>query len=300
MLKPGELPVDLLNAILRVLPQGVVVIDPSSQVMMWNRQFERMFSFPPGYVRVGLPFAALTQSIAERRVVNISEFDETMRRRLREPVDGDVIDLPLADGRRLEIRRHAASDGSLVTTYFDVTERWRLEQKLREDAKNDALTGLGNRSSFDEQLAAALGSRRRVEPSGALVLLDLNRFKSVNDKYGHPAGDALLIHVAASLRKCFRTSDAMARLGGDEFAVICPGPSTVDEAVRPVAALLGALRNPVFLGESTIAPSIAIGIALYPQHGEAPLELYEAADRALYRAKKQRESAFETAQVADG
>lgn len=162
----------------------------------------------------------------------------------------------------------------------------RLVQALQQQATVDALTGLLNRRVFEEALAHALD--RAPHPQGsALVLLDVDSFKQINDRHGHPVGDDALVHLAGLVRQHVRTGDAvLSRLGGDEIAVLLPGCS-VDVAVVRADALLQSVRStPLTLPDGTLlALSISVGVAHTPPHAGGARALYTAADAALYAAK---------------
>ena len=164
--------------------------------------------------------------------------------------------------------------------------KYRLVAALREQARIDSLTGLVNRRVFDETLEATV---RAPGPAGtALVLIDVDAFKSINDSHGHPAGDDVLVHLAGVLRQQVRGTDALlSRLGGDELAVQLT-PCTAEAAVQRAEHLLAAVRSaPLELADGTLlALSISLGVAHLPQHSDDILALYSAADAALYEAKR--------------
>jgi diguanylate cyclase (GGDEF)-like protein len=165
-------------------------------------------------------------------------------------------------------------------------ERKRIEDQVRSLSHNDPVTGLPNRKFFLEELARAVGRSRCQDTRFAVLLLDLDRFKIVNDSLGHDVGDRLLKVVAERLRENLRDVDAAARLGGDEFAILLEGVRSEDEAVATAQRLLEALTPPARLRDYEIASTGSIGIALYPDHAETATELLQLADRAMYRAKQ--------------
>jgi diguanylate cyclase (GGDEF)-like protein len=166
------------------------------------------------------------------------------------------------------------------------TTQERLVAALQHQAQIDALTGLVNRRVFDETLEATV---RAPDVAGtALVLIDVDSFKSVNDSHGHPVGDDLLVHLAAVLRQQVRGKDALlSRLGGDELAVLLT-PCTADTAAQRAEQLLAAVRSsPLELADGTLlALSISLGVAHLPRHSDDIRALYSAADAALYEAKR--------------
>jgi diguanylate cyclase (GGDEF)-like protein len=172
-----------------------------------------------------------------------------------------------------------------VGTYIDITERKAAEERIAYIACHDALTGLPNRTVFREQLKRRLAEVRRGRGQAALLCLDLDRFKTVNDTLGHPAGDDLLCQIAARLRATVRDSDVVARLGGDEFAIIVPHLDHPHQASKLAERLIDAVGQPLDLGGHLVTVGTSIGIALAPGSGGTPETLFKNADIALYRAK---------------
>jgi len=154
------------------------------------------------------------------------------------------------------------------------------------NANFDALTGLANRTRFQDQIAHELLRARRNGQPLAVMYIDLDGFKAVNDALGHDAGDALLREVAGRLGLCVRASDTLARLGGDEFAAILPEPGSGDAVERVGRAMLSALARPIELDGGTARISASIGLALFPDDGEDAAHLLCCADRAMYEAKR--------------
>jgi diguanylate cyclase (GGDEF)-like protein len=164
---------------------------------------------------------------------------------------------------------------------------------IERRAEHDGLTGLPNRTLFGDRLARALAHARRNTLAVAVMVVDLDRFKEVNDSLGHAAGDELLRQAARRLRSCVRDEDTVARLGGDEFALLLPHVSGVDGAVRVARRLLDAFAAPVELAGAPVVITPSVGISLFPQDGVTPEEIVEGADAAMYRAKERGRNAFE-------
>jgi len=167
----------------------------------------------------------------------------------------------------------------------DISARKQMEERLAHQAHHDALTGLPNRALFGDRLTQALRAADREQTPVALLLLDLNRFKEVNDTLGHDAGDALLHMVSARLQGAVRASDTVARLGGDEFAALLPATGT-DGAIYVAAKLLGALAEPLPLEGQRLDMGASVGIAIGPAHGADAGALLRHADVAMYSAKR--------------
>jgi diguanylate cyclase (GGDEF)-like protein/PAS domain S-box-containing protein len=165
-------------------------------------------------------------------------------------------------------------------TLIDITQRKRSEDKMRADALRDPLTGALNRRGFEQEGVSCI-SRSRV---GAVLYLDLNQFKSVNDQFGHQAGDALLKAFGHRLEFCLRPEDVLGRLGGDEFAIVLPGVS-VDDAKHIAERLVQAASDAYIIQGQELQCTASVGIALMPKHGEELWHLVSVADGAMYRAK---------------
>jgi diguanylate cyclase (GGDEF)-like protein/PAS domain S-box-containing protein len=174
----------------------------------------------------------------------------------------------------------------LVLAGFDITGRKRAEARIRDLAYHDPLTGLPNRLLFDERVRIAIADARRRGRVLAVVFLDLDQFKHVNDSLGHRTGDELLRVVGRRMRESLRTGDTVARLGGDEFVLLLTGLHAPEEAAVVAAKVLDIVRAPIGLAGRELAISGSIGISLYPGDGEDPEALLKSADTALYRAKE--------------
>ncbi len=170
----------------------------------------------------------------------------------------------------------------------ELAERQRLETRLRTMAEHDALTGLMNRPALTEALRRSLSLAARQKWSVAVVFVDLDKFKDVNDTFGHAAGDELLRQIAARLQGCLRESDLLGRLGGDEFIVVAEalqdGPRNAMEFAEK---LLAQVRQPFEIAGRRIEAGFSAGVALYPRDGDTPETLIANADAAMYRAKQQ-------------
>jgi diguanylate cyclase (GGDEF)-like protein/PAS domain S-box-containing protein len=180
-----------------------------------------------------------------------------------------------------------SDDGSryLLAMLEDVDVRKRQELELRHQAGHDALTQLPNRSLFEDRLGhAILAAHRRGGPLAVLVL-DLDRFKPVNDDLGHHAGDEVLRQAGRRLRQALRQSDTIARLGGDEFGVVLAGEDR-EGAERTAAKLEAAMAPPFEVGGESRSVGLSAGIAVYPNDGTGAPDLLAAADAAMYRAKR--------------
>ncbi|WP_348645328.1 EAL domain-containing protein [Methylobacterium sp. BTF04] len=173
----------------------------------------------------------------------------------------------------------------MVGTYIDITERKAYEQSIAYMARHDVLTGLPNRTVFHEHLEHRLAEVRRGRGQAALLCLDLDRFKSVNDTLGHPAGDQLLCQIAARLKATVREGDVVVRLGGDEFAIIISHLDHAHDASALAQRVIDAVGQPLDLNGHLVTVGVSIGIAVASANGNLPDALLKNADLALYRAK---------------
>ena len=160
------------------------------------------------------------------------------------------------------------------------------EQQMRKMAFFDSLTSLANRALFTEHFDMALAQSKRYNYMTALILIDIDHFKSINDNYGHDVGDALLVEVAKRLKRCVRESDLAARLGGDEFVVIQHKVNSVNDAVSFANKIYANITKPMQIKDIKIIPSCSIGVSIYPNDAETKDLLLKNADTAMYQVKK--------------
>lgn len=169
---------------------------------------------------------------------------------------------------------------------LDVTERRKVERMLAEQALRDPLTGVGNRVLFFDRLDLEVGHARRDGTILALLFLDLDDFKGINDTLGHAAGDAVLRSIAEALQSHLRKVDTIARLGGDEFAVLLPAVGSAEQALRIAHHLVAAIGRPLRVGDEELRPRVSVGVSLFPVDAQSGEDLLAAADRAMYAAKR--------------
>ena len=182
----------------------------------------------------------------------------------------------------------------VLGTHFDITDLKLAEQRVREAAQHDWLTGLPNRNLVFEYASHLLAAARRNQSGGAFLFIDLDRFKPINDLYGHEVGDRVLKEVADRLRQCVRQEDLIGRMGGDEFVIVLPHPGKGHRAATVAQHVLYSIGRPFEIGTLTLSVSPSIGIAHYPQHGEDAETLVRAADVAMYHAKRAGRANYQT------
>jgi diguanylate cyclase (GGDEF)-like protein/PAS domain S-box-containing protein len=175
----------------------------------------------------------------------------------------------------------------------DVTPLKQLERELElaraaahQQATHDFLTGLPNRVLLVDRITQAIAGATRRREMVAVMSLDLDNLKMINDQYGHAAGDALLVEAATRLRKSLRDTDVLCRLGGDEFILVAPEIKSMAEVRSLAERLLGLLLHPVVVNGVELVPAASIGVAMYPSNGTTPEALLANSDAALYAAKK--------------
>nr|WP_318540045.1 sensor domain-containing diguanylate cyclase [Terribacillus saccharophilus] len=168
----------------------------------------------------------------------------------------------------------------------DITERLELEEKLTYMAYHDTLTGLPNRRLFKEKLDQALEEAKQTKKKVAVMYLDLDNFKYINDTFGHDVGDELLNQFAQRVKECLREEDVLSRQGGDEFTILLPAIEEEQDAIRIAENIRASFQRAWNIGRNLFKTTSSIGIAFYPAHGKKGYELMRSADTALYQAKK--------------
>lgn len=194
---------------------------------------------------------------------------------------------------------------TLLGMYWRIVHVVRRSKKMTDhlvhNAHNDPLTDLPNRGMFMNWLTYGLAQAQRMDGKAAVLFLDLDGFKPVNDRLGHSAGDHVLCEVAQRFKQSARTGDMIARIGGDEFAVFIPAVSNESDPAELAHRLIEAMRQPIVADGSVVYVGVSIGAAMYPRNGKSPEALLEAADQAMYRAKREggRKLAFHNSALTD-
>jgi diguanylate cyclase (GGDEF)-like protein len=277
------------NAALSNMTQGLCMFDDHKQLVVWNDRYAELYQVPPHLLKVGTPYEAIVTDRISRGVLK----GETGARAIETKVaaltglssDSSRTD-ELADGRFVLLTRQPMEGGGWLSIIEDITERRRAEAEIVHLARHDALTGLANRAEFNAKLEQASKRMKRGGGAVTVMMLDLDRFKAVNDTLGHPAGDQLLIEVGRRLQSKIRETDVLARLGGDEFAIIQEGGSSQHEgAIALALRIIDAIAQPFDLDGHEARIGTSIGIALAPENAVEPEELLKSADLALYDVK---------------
>jgi diguanylate cyclase (GGDEF)-like protein len=267
------------------MTQSLLLFDSSHRLIICNQRYIEMFRLSPEVVKPGCSFRDL---IAHRKGVGSfsGDIDEYCSSVLRNVALGkvtvNVAENP--DGRSIQIANQPLADGGWVTTLEDVTDQKRSDERIMHLAHFDALTDLPNRVLFQELLEGALA--RIVDGEQvALLYIDIDEFKNVNDSLGHRIGDELLKSVAASLRNCLDETDIVARLGGDEFAVVQTGVKGIEDVTALVIRIYRSIREPRECLGHLVTTDASIGVALASQAGIDVEQLLKNADLAMYSAK---------------
>ena len=274
----------VLNATFDSTADGILVVDLDGRIVNYNRRLVDMWQIPEDVLHDDQ--AAL--ELAAKQLRDPEQFLSRVQELYSRPAAESHDTIEFADGRVFErYSRPQCIDDVVVGrvwSFHDVTERKRLEDDLSHQAFHDTLTGLANQALFSDRLMHAVARSARSASTIAVMFMDLDDFKTVNDSLGHAAGDQLLVEVGARLEACLRASDTAARLGGDEFAVLLENLSSTDEASSVARRILDAVRLPVLLHGKELLPSVSIGIA-FGDGASDPPRLLRNADLAMYTAK---------------
>ena len=261
---------------------GLCMFDAEDRLVVANRRYLDIWGLPESLGRPGTPFAAIMAATRGTEVLLDSaehgppvDRSKPGRRRREWQID---------DGRVVAVNVTRLPGGACVALHEDITDRRHAENRIVHLARHDGLTDLANRAWLAEVMQRQLPRAQRGEPL-AVLCLDLDRFKAVNDTLGHAAGDALLQQVAGRLRDSVRESDTLARLGGDEFAVLQVGTAQPEGAAVLGQRLIDTLGQPFQLDGHQVRIGVSIGVATAPRDGDRPDTLLKHADMALYRAK---------------
>ncbi|HUD85576.1 MAG TPA: EAL domain-containing protein [Xanthobacteraceae bacterium] len=272
----------LLDAALENMSQGLCLYDAQNRLEVFNRRYLEIFRLPHDRIKTGISFRQVLEvSVANGNHPNktVDQLVAERQELLSENSSGPHL-FEFSDGRVVSCLYSSTSDGRVVATYEDVTERRQAEAKIIHMARHDALTGLPNRVLFRDKMEQALKRGERL----AVMFLDLDRFKGVNDSLGHSVGDALLCAVTERLQRVVRGVDTVARLGGDEFAIVQSQARPTD-ASELAEKIIETLLEPFEVHGHQVIIGTSVGIATAPADGSDPDQLLRNADMALYRAK---------------
>ena len=277
-----------LDAALTNMSQGLLMFDSSERIVVCNSRYIEMYRLSSQVVKPGCSL----RELLNHRVATGSFLSEDPDRYLSELramlAQGKTVSrtTELTDGRVIAVSNRPMEDGGWVATHEDVTEAKQTEQRILHMAHHDTLTGLPNRTAFNEYFAATLERSATSGEQFAILSVDLDRFKEANDVYGHSVGDALLRQVARRLQEAARGT-FLARVGGDEFAVVVSAGPQPAAAATLAERLLAAFADEFEIEDQRIQISLTIGGAVYPTDGADAKTLMVNVDAALYRAKSE-------------
>jgi diguanylate cyclase (GGDEF)-like protein/PAS domain S-box-containing protein len=265
------------------MSQGLCMFDAEQRVVVSNARYGDIYHLDPGRIKPGVSLAQILEYRREKGTNFCDVAPETyLSRNVKEAKEVRE----LADGRTVAIARHMMPGGGWLTTHEDITERARNERRIAYLAQHDLLTGLANRALFSEKLDEAAKRLQRHGTIFTVLMIDLDRFKQVNDTLGHPAGDQLLVEVAQRLKSSLRDTDVVARVGGDEFAIIQENEKDQSEgAILLARRIIALIEKPCDIDGHQVGVGASIGIAFAPEHGNDVEVLLKKADLALYAAK---------------
>jgi len=266
-LKTRELEVTLDH-----MAEGIIMTDADNHVPVINRKAVELLGLPDTFRNRD------NGGLLTPEVCDLLEADATV-------AENPIYQRTAANGTILEFHQTPLPDGGAVRTIADITERKRAEQEIVRLAHHDALTGLANRNLLHGRIEQAISRAKRHGEGFAVLCVDLDRFKTVNDTLGHSVGDELLRQLAERLRSCARDIDTVARVGGDEFVVLQTGVDRMDEAGVLARRIQQCVGEPYRVAGSHMTIGVSVGIALAPQDGISVDRLLRNADLALYRAK---------------
>jgi diguanylate cyclase (GGDEF)-like protein/PAS domain S-box-containing protein len=289
----SKLAADRLRLVIDHVPALIAYVDASETYRFANRAYETLFGLSPEQMIGRTMREVLGDKYAEAK----PHIDRALSG-LRTVHDRTVT----ANQRSHHLHNvyvpHVEDDGGVAGLFIlavDISERKVLEQELAHKALHDPLTGLPNRAVFEDALDRALEGARRTGTRLALVYLDVDDFKRINDSHGHAAGDEVLKAFAARIRRCVRSSDLVARVGGDEFVVVLENLGREQDASGVARKLVACMREPVMVAERAVPATASVGVAVAADGEAGAAELLRRADAAMYEAKSAGRNRFHLA-----
>lgn len=270
------------DAALNNMSQGLCMFDADQRVVVANVRYADIYHLTADQVGPGTSLRQILQYRREKGTHFATPDHEYLGANVKRANEVQE----LADGRVIAIHRSPMPNGGWLTTHEDITEQALNERRIAHLAQHDLLTGLANRALFSEKLDEAAKRLQRHGSTFTVLMLDLDKFKQVNDTLGHPVGDQLLVQVAQRLSSSLRDTDVLARLGGDEFAIIQENEADQDEgAIGLALRIIALIEQPFDLNGNQVSIGTSIGVAFAPRHGTDAETLLQRADLALYAAK---------------
>ncbi|MGG0720000.1 EAL domain-containing protein [Robertmurraya massiliosenegalensis] len=275
-----------LTSFLNNTADAINITNTNSEVLYVNPSFEKMYGWSQEEIK-GKPLPLIPEHLSEEEETyrksliagqSITNWEDKMLRKDGTLIDVNISISPLKD-------ENGAVKGFAAITR-DISEKKQYEEKLEQLAYYDPLTGVANRRLFKRRLETTISDAKEGNKKFALLFLDCDRFKWVNDTMGHDVGDELLQNFAKRIQNVLRTTDSLCRLGGDEFAIILPEIHSKEEVTRVVERIIESLQTPWSIQDHHFITTCSIGISMFPIHGEDNPTLLSHADQALYQAKE--------------
>lgn len=283
-----EFKTTLLEAQAETSIDGILVIDDAGSIVLANRQFETQFAVPQEILSAGDDFPVMKHVMYQME--DPTSFVQRAKYLYSHRYEKGIDEMKLKDGRTFD--RYSAplidSKGlhrGRISYFRDITQRKTAEARIQHQAYFDLLTDLPNRTLLQDRLSKGLASACRTERKLAVLFLDLDHFKLINDSLGHTLGDHLLKNVAERLKGCIREQDTAARVGGDEFVIALSDVKDTADAVSTAARIVDAVRQRFSIDGHSLSTSCSIGISLFPDHANDCETLIKYADQAMSCAK---------------
>lgn len=284
------------ETLLNFVPTAIIAINNEQKITLFNNAAETMFGFKKGDIEgyaISILIPEIENSLSTQLVKNSQVVGESLiSHNAIRPFDAYD---KTGEHFLIEIDQATLQVSSEELTTFaitDVTARYQSAEKIWKQANYDSLTGLPNRLFSINSLKNTLQLAKRHQQKVAVIFIDLDGFKKINDTLGHPAGDSLLVKASEKLLSTVRSSDLVGRLGGDEFVIILSELSTDEDVDRTIENLLQEFRKPILIEEQEVCTTLSIGVSFYPQDANNSDELLKNADIAMYHAKKKGRNNF--------
>jgi len=276
------------------MPHGLCMFDAQHRLLVWNKRFCEIYHIAPEALSPGISIKEMVELSAARgddpaRTVAaiVADYEGRLARK-----EATHYQRRLPTGRIIAASHQPMADGGAVAIFEDVTEREEAEARAKFLATHDDLTGLPNRVVFGQAVSEAVKVGRRYGREFAVMFIDLDRFKLINDTLGHAAGDTLLVEIANRLRRCVRESDVVSRIGGDEFLILLREVSDARQVTTVARKILAAVIKPLTIHDQECRVTASIGISLFPSDAQDEESLTKNADAAMYAAKEEGRNNF--------
>jgi diguanylate cyclase (GGDEF)-like protein len=276
------------DAALAHMSHGLCMFDAQHRLLVWNKRFCEIYRIEPGELTPGITVGQMIELSVSRGNHpgrEVAEMTAEYEARLASGIAANW-KRSLSEGRTIALSHQPMADGGVVTIFEDVTDREKAEARAHFLATHDDLTGLPNRLMFGQVLSDAIKISRRYRQEFAVMFVDLDRFKIINDTLGHAAGDYMLTEIAGRLKRCVRESDVVARMGGDEFIILLRELSDVRQVATVARKILANVVGPLTIHGQECRVTASIGVSLFPSDAQDEESLTKNADAAMYAAKE--------------